>query len=76
MGRHRAEEPPWLTVADAGQLLERRTDADVEVQHLFARKFSTDRSGDLLDVVDAAFGLRQGEATVTARQGAAGVVAP
>jgi hypothetical protein len=55
-----------LTVADAGQLLERRTDADVEVQHLFARKFSTDRSGDLLDVVDAAFGLRQGAAAVVA----------
>ncbi|MBF4629435.1 beta-1,6-N-acetylglucosaminyltransferase [Curtobacterium flaccumfaciens] len=82
------KSPPWLTVADAGQLLERRTDADVEVQHLFARKFSTDRSGDLLDVVDAAFGLRQGAATATgspsasasasasARQDAAAVVAP
>lgn len=52
------KSPPWLTTADAGRLLERRTMPDDDTPHLFARKFSTERSGDLLDVVDAAFGLR------------------
>lgn len=56
------KSPPWLTPADAGALLERRTMPDVDVPHVFARKFSTDRSADLLDVVDAAFGLREGVA--------------
>ncbi|MCA5924938.1 beta-1,6-N-acetylglucosaminyltransferase [Curtobacterium oceanosedimentum] len=71
------KSPPWLTVADAGQLLERRTEPDVEVQHLFARKFSTERSSDLLDVVDGASGLRQ-DAPVRSEQGVtgAGAVAP
>jgi hypothetical protein len=52
------KSPPWLTTADAGRLLERRTAPDVELPHVFARKFSTELSSDLLDVVDAAFGLR------------------
>ncbi|TCK61453.1 beta-1,6-N-acetylglucosaminyltransferase [Curtobacterium sp. PhB136] len=66
------KSPPWLTTPDAGQLLERRTTSDVELPHVFARKFSTDRSSDLLDIVDGAFGLREG-ARATA---AAAVVAP
>ncbi|ROP60490.1 beta-1,6-N-acetylglucosaminyltransferase [Curtobacterium sp. PhB115] len=78
------KSPPWLTTADAGQVLERRTDPDVELPHLFARKFSTDRSADLLDIVDAAFGLREGAARPSAqpaarpaaRPSAAAVVAP
>lgn len=53
------KSPPWLTTADAGRVLERRTVSDVDLPHLFARKFSTARSSDLLDVIDGAFGLRQ-----------------
>lgn len=56
------KSPPWLTIADAGRLLERRTLPGVDVPQLFARKFSTERSADLLDLVDAAFGLRAGSA--------------
>ena len=52
------KSPPWLTIADAGRLLEGRTDGDGTLPDLFARKFSTERSTDLLDVIDAAFGLR------------------
>ncbi|MFZ6993539.1 beta-1,6-N-acetylglucosaminyltransferase [Curtobacterium sp. RRHDQ66] len=53
------KSPPWLTIADAGRLLERRTGSDVDLPHVFARKFSTERSADLLEVVDGAFGLRR-----------------
>ena len=56
------KSPPWLTTADAGALLERRTMPDLEHPHVFARKFSTALSSDLLDIVDGAFGLRQGSA--------------
>ncbi|WP_042726398.1 hypothetical protein, partial [Curtobacterium sp. B8] len=55
------ESPPWLTIADAGRLFQWRTQPVAEareVPQLFARKFSTDRSSELLDLVDAAFGLR------------------
>jgi hypothetical protein len=54
------KSPPWLGIEDAGRVLERRASADQSAPFLFARKFSTERSGDLLDVVDAAFGLRTG----------------
>ncbi|WIB76270.1 beta-1,6-N-acetylglucosaminyltransferase [Curtobacterium sp. MCPF17_002] len=65
------KSPPWLTTADAGRLLEHRTMPDVELPHVFARKFSTARSSDLLDVVDGAFGLRPGAVPAVS-----GVVAP
>lgn len=52
------KSPPWLGIEDAGRLLERRTSADQSTPYVFARKFSTSRSTDLLDVVDATFGLR------------------
>ncbi|MBF4581057.1 hypothetical protein ITJ54_00060 [Curtobacterium sp. VKM Ac-2865] len=62
------KSPPWLGTADAGRLLERRTEPGVAPQHVFARKFSTAVSSDLLDVIDAAFDLH----TEAARE----VVAP
>ncbi|WP_439691906.1 beta-1,6-N-acetylglucosaminyltransferase [Curtobacterium sp. SP.BCo] len=68
------KSPPWLTLSDAGALLERRTLPDVSQPQLFARKFATERSTDLLDLVDAAFGLREGAAR--SETPAAGVVAP
>jgi hypothetical protein len=52
------KSPPWLGTADAGRLLERRTEPDAQPQHVFARKFSTEISSDLLDVIDATFDLR------------------
>lgn len=52
------KSPPWLTTADAGRLLERRTFPG-GLPHVFARKFSTEQSSDLLDVVDGAFELRR-----------------
>ncbi len=60
------KSPPWLTLADAGRLLQWRTQPSAEARQapqLFARKFSTARSSELLDLVDAAFGLREGTAT-------------
>ncbi|WP_083420795.1 beta-1,6-N-acetylglucosaminyltransferase [Curtobacterium sp. MCBA15_009] len=56
------KSPPWLTIEDAGRLLAGRTDTADALPQVFARKFSTDRSADLLDVVDGAFGLRPGTA--------------
>ncbi|GAA3337469.1 hypothetical protein GCM10017714_04640 [Curtobacterium pusillum] len=52
------KSPPWLSLPDAERLLARRTGSDVDLPHVFARKFSTERSSDLLDLVDEAFGLR------------------
>jgi len=54
----RMKSPPWLGTADAGRLLDRWTGAGDELPQVFARKFSTERSADLLDLVDAAVGLR------------------
>jgi hypothetical protein len=54
------KSPPWLTTADAGRLLEPIPTAERAVPHVFARKFSTAKSSDLLDVIDGAAGLRQG----------------
>lgn len=54
----RMKSPPWLTTADAARLLDRWTGAGDELPQVFARKFSTERSSDLLDLVDAAVGLR------------------
>ncbi|PZF54948.1 hypothetical protein DEJ23_13050 [Curtobacterium sp. MCSS17_008] len=54
----RMKSPPWLGTEDAGRLLERWTARHDGPPHLFARKFSTARSADLLDLVDAAVGLR------------------
>jgi hypothetical protein len=70
------KSPPWLGIADAGRLLESRTVpcATDDVPRVFARKFSTDRSADLLDVVDGAFGLRGAGAPATPTT--AKVVAP
>ncbi|MGU3411551.1 beta-1,6-N-acetylglucosaminyltransferase [Microbacterium sp. M1A1_1b] len=67
------KSPPWLTIEDCGRLFEQRTDAEQRLPLLFARKFSTERSADLLDVVDAAFGLRVGRSAATE---AGQVVAP
>ncbi|UFU12935.1 beta-1,6-N-acetylglucosaminyltransferase [Curtobacterium sp. C1] len=55
----RRKSPPWLGTADAGRVLERRTVPDGGLPHLFARKFSTERSTELLDLIDGAFALRQ-----------------
>ncbi|QCR43824.1 hypothetical protein C1N91_10065 [Curtobacterium sp. SGAir0471] len=54
----RMKSPPWLGTPDAGRLLEHWTAPDARPPLLFARKFSTSRSADLLDLVDAAVGLR------------------
>ena len=71
------KSPPWLTTADAGRVLERRTASDVDLPHVFARKFSTERSSDLLDVIDGAFGLRQhAPRTAGAPVGVVGEVTP
>ncbi|WP_022906278.1 beta-1,6-N-acetylglucosaminyltransferase [Curtobacterium sp. B18] len=53
------KSPPWLTLAHAGRLLERWTSDPTAMPHLFARKFSTAASSELLDLVDQAFELRQ-----------------
>ncbi|WP_065964326.1 beta-1,6-N-acetylglucosaminyltransferase [Curtobacterium sp. UCD-KPL2560] len=53
------KSPPWLTLPDAGRLFERRATPDATTPNLFARKFSTERSGELLDLIDGAFGLRE-----------------
>lgn len=53
------KSPPWLTSAHADRLLDRWTTDPAAPPHVFARKFSTAASSDLLDVVDAAFQLRQ-----------------
>ncbi|MGN8050888.1 beta-1,6-N-acetylglucosaminyltransferase [Curtobacterium sp. 22159] len=53
------KSPPWLGIEDAGRLLERRTRPDEALPRVFARKFSTARSSDLLDVLDGAFDLRR-----------------
>lgn len=53
------KSPPWLRTEHTGRLLERWTTDPTATPHLFARKFSTAVSSDLLDVVDAAFELRQ-----------------
>lgn len=55
----RMKSPPWLGTPDAGRLLERWTGPDEQPPYLFARKFATDRSTDLLDLLDAAVGLRE-----------------
>ncbi|TDN45094.1 core-2/I-Branching enzyme [Curtobacterium flaccumfaciens] len=52
------KSPPWLRIAHAGRLLERWTTDPTAIPHLFARKFSTATSSDLLDLVDQAFELR------------------
>jgi len=69
------KSPPWLTTPDAGRLLERRTEPD-ELPHVFARKFSTERSGELLDCIDAAFGLRPDAVAATVAARSAEVATP
>lgn len=54
----RRKSPPWLGIADREALLSRRTHPGQIRQSLFARKFSTAESTELLDAVDAQAGRR------------------
>ncbi|ROQ39580.1 core-2/I-Branching enzyme [Frondihabitans sp. PhB188] len=49
----RRKSPPWLTHEHAERVLSRRSDAQQELPHFFARKFSTAESTPLLDALDA-----------------------
>lgn len=48
----RRKSPPWLTLENADAVLSRRSNADQDLDHFFARKFSTVASTELLDLVD------------------------
>jgi hypothetical protein len=54
----RKKSPPFLTVEQLPELLLRRWDDQQEHLFLFARKFSTDASSEVMDALDAEFGLR------------------
>lgn len=54
----RKKSPPWLDESALPDLLARRVGDGQPVPCLFARKFSTDVSGRLMDELDRAFGLR------------------
>jgi hypothetical protein len=49
----RRKSPPWLGVRDAPVLNSRRSYDEQVIPHLFARKFSTSTSSELLDLLDA-----------------------
>jgi hypothetical protein len=51
----RRKSPPWLTEEHAPALLTRRTAAKQDLDHYFARKFSTSESTALLDTIDRTF---------------------
>lgn len=48
----RSKSPPWLTAERQAAVLSRRTDPEQAMDHLFARKFSTAQSTDLLNLID------------------------
>ncbi|WP_423919445.1 beta-1,6-N-acetylglucosaminyltransferase [Frigoribacterium sp. 2-23] len=56
-GRRR-KSPPWLTTEAVPALLTRRTDPRIPTDHVFARKFTTGTTDDVLDVLDDRFALR------------------
>lgn len=55
----RKKSPPFLSMEQLPELLERRWDDQQEHLFLFGRKFSTDASSDVMDCLDAEFGLRR-----------------
>lgn len=65
----RRKSPPWLGSADSEALLSRRTHSGQTRPSLFARKFSTNESSELLDAVDAQAGrLSSNRASSTGRR--------
>jgi hypothetical protein len=52
------KSPAWLGWDHRDALLSRRETPDQLYPHVFARKFSTETSGDLLDAIDAAISRR------------------
>ncbi|ARC57764.1 hypothetical protein AS850_11840 [Frondihabitans sp. 762G35] len=59
----RRKSPPWLTLEHTDAVLSRRSAAEQDLPHFFARKFSTSESSALLDRID--------DAVVHGRAGAA-----
>ncbi len=52
----RRKSPPWLGSEHTAALLSRRTHPGQTIDSLFARKFSTDASTDVLDAIDRSAG--------------------